>query len=165
MTKKLVILSSVLATCLAVAAIPAWAETTRVKVVGVTTEKSKGNREPALRHEDCANEFVNGRWCSTQDYLDGGMAIPADEKLKTAWIRPTIVSAVHTPNDGLMYVDVSGGPAKFEDVNCLQWSSKDPGYNGAVLQKRENPEKQIVSIRQCSKELRTLCCAPVTDDL
>ena len=165
MTRQLTILTAVLATCLAVAAIPALAETPRVKVVGVTVEKTKGNREPALRHEDCANEFVNGRWCSTQDYLDGGMAIPADEKLNTAWIRPTVVSAVYIPDSGLMYVDVSGGAAKLEDINCLQWSSKDPRYNGAVLQKRENPEKQVVSIRQCSKELRTLCCAPVIDDL
>jgi hypothetical protein len=165
MTKKLVILSSVLATCLAVAAIPAWAETTRVKVVGVTTDKSKGTRNPARRHEDCANDFDNGHWCSTQEYLEGGMAMPADEKLDTAWIRPTIISAVYTQDSGLVYVGVSGGAAKPEDVNCNQWSTKDRRFRGTVLQKQKDDDRQVVSTRQCSEEFASLCCAPVTDDL
>jgi hypothetical protein len=93
------------------------------------------------------------------------MAMPADEKLDTAWIRPTIVSAVHMADSGLVYVDVSGAAAKPEDVNCLQWSSKDPRYNGAVLQKQKDNDRQIVTLGQCSKEFRSLCCAPVIDDL
>jgi hypothetical protein len=41
MTRQLTILTAVVATCLAVAAIPARAETPRVKVVGVTVEKKQ----------------------------------------------------------------------------------------------------------------------------
>ncbi|MGB5741801.1 MAG: hypothetical protein WBM65_05185 [Sedimenticolaceae bacterium] len=164
MTKQLRILSTVIATCLAVGAIPAQAEMSNVKVVGVTVDKSKGTRNPARRHEDCANDFENGHWCSTQEYLDGGMAMPADDKLDTAWIRPTIVSVVYTPNSGIVYVDVSGGAAKPEHVNCSQWSTKDPGYRGAVLQKQSDNNRQIVTTRQCSDELRSLCCAPVMDN-
>ncbi len=163
MTKQLMILSTAIATCLAVGAIPALAETPRVKVVGVTVDKSKGTRNPARRQEDCANDFDNGRWCSTQDYLDGGMAMPADAKLDTAWIRPTIVSAVYTPDSGLVYVDVSGGAAEPENVNCNQWSSKDARYRGAVLQKQNDDNRQIVTTRQCSEDLRSLCCAPVME--
>jgi hypothetical protein len=164
MTRQLTILTAIVATCLAIVAIPARAETPRVKVVGVTVEKTKGNREPARRHEECANNFEDAHWCSTQEYLDGGMAIPADEKLNIAWIRPTIVSTVHTPNYGLVYVDASGLVAIPNTLNCRQWSSNDRNHRGTVLQKREGDDRQIVTIRQCSEELRTLCCAPVIDD-
>ncbi|MGD8957676.1 MAG: hypothetical protein PVJ03_10090, partial [Chromatiaceae bacterium] len=131
----------------------------------VTTEKSKGTRNPARRHEDCANDFDNGHWCSTQEYLDGGMAMPADEKLDTAWIRPTIVSAVYSTEYGAVLVDVSGSGFIPDYLNCNQWSSKDPRFKGTVLQKQTDDDRQVVSARQCSEELRSLCCAPVTDDL
>jgi hypothetical protein len=164
MRKKLTILSTAIAAFLAAGSLPALAETLRVQVVGVTSDRSQGNRNPARRHEDCANEFVNGRWCSTQDYLAGGMAIPANERLNTAWIRPTIASVASTPNFGLVYVDVSGAVATPFTLNCNQWSSREDGFRGTVLQRQEDDNRQLVSTRQCSDDLRTLCCAPVGDD-
>lgn len=165
MTKQLTILSTVIATCLVVGAIPAQAETPRVKIVGVTADESKGSRNPARRHEDCAIDFDNGHWCSTQEYLDGGMAMPADVKLDNAWIRPTIASTVYTPDNGAVLVDVSGSGYIPEYFNCNQWSSKEPRYKGTVLQKQDDGNRQIVTSRLCSEEFRSLCCAPVTDGL
>jgi hypothetical protein len=162
MTKKYFSLSIVLAACLTAPVLHA-AESD--KVVGVSRDEHKGDKNPAKRHQACDDTFKGSHWCSTQEYLDGGMAMDADTDLDTAWIRPTIISAVYNTKDGVIYnVDVSGGAVTWQQLNCQQWSSKASDNSGPALQTNDGNKDQIFVLKQCSKELPSLCCAPVADN-
>lgn len=163
MIKKLSLFSCVTAACMFAGSLHAQTLTSSVKVIGVTSDKYKGDTNPAEQHEACADTYPGSHWCSTQEYLDGGMAMPSDTKLDTAWIRPTIISTVYTSADGLVYVDITGGASTVEHINCRQWSSKSDDDSGAILQGVKDGKKQVVSIMECSKKLPSLCCAPVAE--
>ena len=162
MVKSVLSLSIILATCLTAAPLLAQTSTT-VKVVGYSDKKNNCNTSPAEQHQACSDTIAGSHWCSTQEYLDGGMAMDADEELETSWIRPVIVSTSFSESLGLIYVDASAGATTYENLNCLQWSSKSSSNSGPVLQTTDGDREQIVVLKDCSKKYHSLCCAPVAD--
>ena len=89
------------------------------------------------------------------------MDMDADDKLDTAWIRPYIVSSAYTPTYGVVYVDASTLTTNTAQINCKQWGTDESRYRGTALQRRNNDDKQIVIVRECSEKLPSLCCASV----
>ena len=158
---KRILTASLLTALLISAMVPLQSAATdrSVTVVGVTSAKSDGSLNPAKRHAECAEEFDDGYWCETREYLEGGISLDADEKLPTAWIRPSIIDAYQPLGQEILYTDVSGLQVPASQLNCLQWSSKENQHAGLALQRPKDNKKQIVIVNFCAEKIPNLCCA------
>ena len=138
------------------------AETAAVQVVGVSDQTSRGARSPALRHRDCAVTYPGSHWCSTREYIDGGLAEGLPVTLPLAWIRPTVVGGYGNGRNEVIFIDAAGIKAAKANLNCLQWSTSDNDYKGLALRSSDDGIRQKVIQAECSRRLPALCCGPVS---
>jgi len=131
---------------------------TDIQVLGISANAVAGNRNPAQRHRDCARTFSESHWCSTQEYLDGGVSPIADFVLPTAWIRPTVVGGYAKDDGTLQYIDIAGIKTTESRLNCLQWGSSSSNHRGFALQTTANSQKQRIVQLQCNRKRHSLCC-------
>ncbi len=147
---------------LALAFTPLVAAETTTQVLGVSDHTSRGARSPALRHRDCAATYAGSHWCSTREYLDGGLAEGLPVTLPTAWIRPTVVGGYGNGRNEVIFIDTVGIKGAKANFNCLQWSTSDDDYKGLALRSSDDGIRQKVIQTECSRRLPSLCCGTVT---
>ncbi len=138
------------------------AETAATQVVGVSDHTSRGARSPALRHRDCAATYPGSHWCSTREFLEGGLAEDLSVTLPMAWIRPTVVGGYGNGRNEVIFIDAAGIKAAKVNLNCLQWSTSDNDYKGLALRSSDDGIRQKVIQTECSRRLPALCCGTVT---